>query len=185
MTHDDDKGATLDEPGAGSSEVGQPEGSAPGAEPNGGELQAYPDPQAGRGEDLLESGGDVHPSGDEGGSAYSAASLTYTHIGPLPPPGDFMGYEQVLSGAADRILTMAEKTHAAEIENQRITTRAEARAFLGAAWAVAFFPWLLGIATIGLLIAGEPASAALTGLATAFSIGPQIIAETRSKKQSK
>lgn len=80
---------------------------------------------------------------------------------------------------------MAEKAHAAEIENQKITTRAEARAFQGAAWAVAFFPWLLGVATIGLLIAGESASAALTGLATAFAIGPQIITATRSKKQSK
>lgn len=80
---------------------------------------------------------------------------------------------------------MAEKAHTAEIENQKITTRAEARAFQGAAWAVAFFPWLLGVATIGLLIAGESASAALTGLAAAFAIGPQIITATRSKRQSK
>jgi len=32
-----------------------------------------------------------------------------TYAGPLPPPKLFEGYEQVLKGSADRILTMAEK----------------------------------------------------------------------------
>lgn len=92
MTHND-KGEGLDEPGTGGSTVGQQKGSAPGAESNGGELQEHPDPQAERGEELLESGGEFHPPGDEEGAAYSAASLTYTHIGPLPTPEDFLGYE--------------------------------------------------------------------------------------------
>jgi len=35
-----------------------------------------------------------------------------THIGPLPPASEFAGYDSALPGAADRILTMAEKASA-------------------------------------------------------------------------
>ncbi len=36
-------------------------------------------------------------------------SISKTSIGPLPPPEDFEKYEKVLFGAADRIMSMAER----------------------------------------------------------------------------
>jgi uncharacterized membrane protein len=43
-------------------------------------------------------------------------------MGPLPPASEFAGYESALPGAADRILTMAEKAsaHVHESENAMI-----------------------------------------------------------------
>lgn len=38
-----------------------------------------------------------------------AAITAATHIGPLPTPADFREHDAVVPGAADRILTMAEK----------------------------------------------------------------------------
>lgn len=78
---------------------------------------------------------------------------------------------------------MAERALDARIEDQHTTTRAEARAFLGAAWAVAYFPWLLGGLTVGLMLAGESTAAAVTALATAATAGPQIIAAIRSGRR--
>ena len=39
----------------------------------------------------------------------SETKITATFSGPLPPPNILAGYDQVLPGAADRIITMAEK----------------------------------------------------------------------------
>jgi uncharacterized membrane protein len=45
------------------------------------------------------------------------------HSGPLPPPQVIEGYEKILPGAADRIITMAEleqrHQHQAEVRNQK------------------------------------------------------------------
>ncbi|WP_390882944.1 DUF2335 domain-containing protein [Actinomyces gerencseriae] len=50
----------------------------------------------------------------------------------MPSPADFSGFEQVLPGAANRILRMAERRQRAEIENQQVIARVEARAFVSA-----------------------------------------------------
>ena len=39
----------------------------------------------------------------------SQHTIEHTFIGPLPPPEDFARYDAIVPGAADRILTMAEK----------------------------------------------------------------------------
>ena len=45
--------------------------------------------------------------------------------GPIPPPGAMQGYEDVLSGSADRILSMAEfgQRHRASYENRGLSFR--------------------------------------------------------------
>lgn len=45
-------------------------------------------------------------------SAMISVEQSSSFAGPLPPPSLFKGYEQVLPGAADRILSMAEKEQA-------------------------------------------------------------------------
>lgn len=49
-------------------------------------------------------------------------SVTSVHMGPLPPPDVFAGYEQVCPGAAERILSMAEQQakHRQDLEKDRV-----------------------------------------------------------------
>lgn len=163
-------------------------GGPPRRQPERGELQAIEDSSAGRDVEGVGVSWSQPVLGDEDGGPLagiqSAFHLTQAYSGPLPTPNDFDAFERTQPGAADRILTMAENRQAAEIENQRLTTRAEARAFLGSAWAVAFLPWGLLVATVTLGIYGQPVAATLTGVATAVSAGPQIIAASRSNKSN-
>lgn len=46
-------------------------------------------------------------------------SLEQSHSGPLPAPLDFQGYDQIVPGAAERILVMAEKEQAARHEREK------------------------------------------------------------------
>ena len=77
---------------------------------------------------------------------------------------------------------MAEKRQQAEIDQRIMTSRAEARAFVGAAWAVSFFPWALTLLTAGLLATGQTIPATAAGIAAALTAGPQIIAAARTKR---
>lgn len=156
-------------------------------EPDHRELQGPPDADGdsadGHRDAGLEARGGLPSLGD--GTATPLAgivSLTQSYQGPLPAPADFAAFDQVLPGAADRILAMAEQRQAAEIANQRTTTKSEALAFTGAAWAVSFFPWALAGLTAGLLVVHQPAAAAITGIVTAGAAGPQIIAAARPNK---
>ena len=173
-----------------SDRVGSSARDVPGDRPVSGELQTAAHPQAGSDGNGVAVGGPLPEGSDEEGGpfpglAFTTAQLTASYSGPLPAPADFAGYEAALPGAADRILSMAERRQEAEIENQRTTTRAEAFAFVGAAWGVSFFPWLLAAITVALFVTGQPATAAVTALATAFAAGPQIISATRSHKDKK
>lgn len=89
------------------------------------------------------------------------------------------GYESVLPGLADRIVTMAEKAQEAHHETQLVPLRAEARAFGMATFGVTFLPWLLGAAAITFALMGMDTIAIVTGLGAAVSAGPQIIGATR------
>ena len=77
---------------------------------------------------------------------------------------------------------MAEKRQQAEIDQRIMTSRAEARAFVGAAWAVSFFPWALTLLTAGLLATGQTIPATAAGIAAVLTAGPQIIAAARPKR---
>ena len=47
--------------------------------------------------------------------------------GPLPAPEDFAAYEATCPGAADRLLSMVEETHASNIEVRNQIVRADVR----------------------------------------------------------
>ena len=190
-TSSDDWEETHGGTGHASDPVGGNAGGASRAESDRGELQGATDPAEvidANSRDGVDGSGPFPGLGNGSGEALTGvqrAELIAQHYsGPLPDPSAFAAYDSVLPGAADRILAMAEQRQANELEMQMTTTRAEARSFLGASWAVAFFPWGLAIITAGLLVAGENASASITGLATAFTAGPQIIAAARPRKQN-
>lgn len=136
VTNDDD---------VSSGDVGGAAGGASGSESDGGQLQAPAhDSPEGRDDGGMVVGRQDYSSGDEPGeplTEHQIIQIAQRYQGPLPHPQDFAGFEEVLPGAADRILSMAEKRQQAEIDQQLMTSRAEAHAFVGAAWAVSFFPW--------------------------------------------
>ncbi len=47
------------------------------------------------------------------------SEVTSVHRGPLPPPESFRGYEEILPGAAERILVIAEKEQQIRHEGQK------------------------------------------------------------------
>ncbi|MDR1153068.1 MAG: DUF2335 domain-containing protein, partial [Bifidobacteriaceae bacterium] len=95
---------------------------------------------------------------------YSASS------GPLPLPETFAGYEQVLPGAADRILTMAEQAQVAEISHDRTVTRAYAAAYLMTACVPIGMILLAAVCAVTGLTAG----AWVAGILGAIGIVPQV-----------
>jgi uncharacterized membrane protein len=99
----------------------------------------------------------------------SSQSLMYS--GPLPPSKELENYNQTLPGAADRILTIAEKEseHRHSIEDKEIKIKGRGQIF-------ALIISVLSLAGIGLSIffnqpiaSIAPAIIAITGLASIFT----------------
>lgn len=90
------------------------------------------------------------------------------HIGPLPPPEDFAGYERVHPGTAERILAMAERA-------QMHRHKQESRTVIGE-YGIRIMGQLGALATIAMLVAlvaycayiKQPIAAAIGGAAAYF-----------------
>lgn len=68
--------------------------------------------------------------------------------GPIPPPNIIEGYENVLPGAADRIIKMAEQQSSHRQQMEQVKVHAESRdSFLGV-----IFAFILGIGCLGACI---------------------------------
>lgn len=99
------------------------------------------------------------------------------HSGPLPPPVLLSGYDQIVPGAAERLIQMAEKdqeyTH--DISRSALSAhrwevhvgQALAAATVFAAFGLAGYALHLGMETAAVGIGG----ATVVGLATAFIVG--------------
>lgn len=103
--------------------------------------------------------------------------------GPIPPPNIIEGYERVLPGSADRIISMAEKQSAHRQEMEKKMIDSESRdGFLGVV-----FAFLLGIGCIVaavIMVWQVPQSAgaisgALLGITGIGSITSSFITSTR------
>jgi uncharacterized membrane protein len=101
--------------------------------------------------------------------------LSMSYRGPLPPSGEFARYEQVLPGAADRILAIAEKEAEHRRANQDQLVDASIK-YSGRGQIFALVIAVLAIAGIGLsiyfsapLAAIAPAIIAITGLTSIFT----------------
>jgi len=79
--------------------------------------------------DLPPLGSNPNPSVPPAGQSPKSAkrqivSVSAEFSGPLPRPSVLQGYESVLSGAADRIISMAEKQSEHRKEMERLATNA-------------------------------------------------------------
>ncbi len=122
-------------------------------------------------------------SADAEQTSFEYSSL---YSGPLPPPAHLAQYEQVQSGLADRIVSMAEKEQAHRIDTEQRYLRASISshrwgqflgtflAVLGFAVAAIFGYW--GHATVGATLAGGVVSAI---------VGVLYVRQRYSKDQSK
>lgn len=109
----------------------------------------------------VEHGRQRDETGDETGTGVAAA-ITYSRSAPLPTVEEYAGYERVLPGAADRILTMAEKAldieaadRAADRGNEAEDHKAENACMLVASFAFSFLPWVAFVMAGVCAIAGN------------------------------
>jgi uncharacterized membrane protein len=100
--------------------------------------------------------------------------LSVSYQGPLPPSTEFAGYNQVLPGAAERILAIAEKEADHRRENQDKLVNASIKNS-GRGQIFAFIISILSLVGVGLSIyfsapiaSIPPAIIAITGLASIF-----------------
>lgn len=98
-----------------------------------------------------------------------ALSAQQTFVGPIPHPDVLKGYEEISTGFADRIITMAEKQseHRMKMESEKI--HAESRDSSRGVW----FAFILGIGSLAAATA-----IALTGQNAASSIGGSLLGIT-------
>lgn len=76
-----------------------------------------------------------------------ASSAETTFSGPLPRPEDFEKYNQIEPGAADRILSMAEKEQQIRADGQAGMLANDRRRITGAAWIGVLLVGVAGLAT--------------------------------------
>ena len=104
--------------------------------------------------------------------------------GPIPPPNIINGYEQILPGAADRILSMAEQQSAHRQELEKKMIKSEARdSLLGV-----IFAFMLGLGCLvggAIIVINVPESAgaisgALLGATGIGSLTASFLKSTRS-----
>jgi uncharacterized membrane protein len=99
----------------------------------------------------LAAGKQADPRSDGPGQGAASEVGTDSEPGSLPAPAEFAGYEQVLQGAAERILKMAEDANAIQNESLESAAKAEvqiakrgqyialALTLLSFGWSVYFF----------------------------------------------
>lgn len=129
----------------------------------------------------LESSGAQHVEGDDPGQP-ALPGLSFSYKGPLPPPGLLAEYERLVPGTAAWILRTGEASLQAEIDQDVIPVKAEARALVAATIAVSYFPWVAIIGAVALIFAGEQGAAVVAGVAGLVTIGPQVIQATRKPR---
>jgi uncharacterized membrane protein len=111
--------------------------------------------------------------------------ISHSYRGPLPSPGVLQGYESVLPGAADRIITMAEKQAQHRQELEKIACRSEAKnSFTGVVMAgtVVVLITVPAILTGNTVLGGIIGGAGLFGLVGAFIYGTRAQQEQKQKQ---
>lgn len=121
---------------------------------------------------------------------YSSQQLAFMHAGPLPSVNEFAGYEQILPGAADRIIAMAEKSLDMEIEdrkaqreNERANQDDENFAMKLAAFGFTYLPWVCFISAVACAALGQITATWVAAAIGAISSGPAIIDSVKRKRK--
>ena len=108
------------------------------------------------------------------------------HSGPLPAPETFSAYDKVLPGAAERILTMAEKAQSHRHEMERTHLKLSAKMVARGQW----FALLLGLAGLcwggTLLLADKRIEGFSLVIGTiATLVGAFLYGERKQKRQTR
>ncbi|MCI1643810.1 MAG: DUF2335 domain-containing protein [Bifidobacterium crudilactis] len=127
----------------------------------------------------------------EGTVTFTGAQVeAFMHSGPLPAVSEFAGYNQVLPGAADRILSMAEKSLDMEVsdrqregENKRANQDDENWALKVAAFGFTFLPWMGFLVSAFSAAMGQQAASTIAALVGAVTAGPQMIEAVKKKRK--
>jgi len=125
------------------------------------------------------SGLDVS-TGQPGLPVRVTGQFTYRE-GPLPDAAELQAYEDVEPGAADRIITMAEKALDARTAAALMPIKAEAVSVTVTAVAYSLLPLFAVVAAVVFAVIGYPLGALFSGVAGLAIVGPRIIAEVRRK----
>lgn len=110
--------------------------------------------------------------------------VAHRYSGPLPLPDQLREYEKILPGAADRIMSMAEKSLDANIYTNRRLVNAEARGTKSVSISFSLFPLVFAIVAWFALKTGQEFAgiiAAAMGFAAVF---PTVINALKNRKKS-
>lgn len=102
----------------------------------------------------LEQDGRRDSKGNENPTVGRHVSMTHMEMtsGPLPSAAEFSRYEQVLPGAADRILSMAEQSLQAEIDGQREIRKIYAEDRKAENWCMKFTSAVLSLLIVAIFV---------------------------------
>lgn len=109
--------------------------------------------------------------------------------GPLPAPEDFQQYEQVLPGAADRILKMAEKQVAHRTDLEKIIVNKNFRqGFVGQIFGAVLALICISVSLfLGMnghdLLAGMIATTTVIGIITVFVLNQKANSDAKAKSE--
>lgn len=138
----------------------------------------------------VDNGGRQPEEGDGQGILDQSASITYSRSAPLPTVDEFGGYERVLPGSADRIVTMAEKSLDAQIEDTKAARAIEAAdhkaenvSVVIASVAFSFLPWVAFGAAVICAAFGNNVGTFIGSAVGVISAGPQIIDSVKRKRK--
>jgi uncharacterized membrane protein len=118
------------------------------------------------------------------------ASLTVQFSGPLPPPHMLQKYNEILPGAADRILTMAEKEQQFEIDMNKTLVHCEQKYRMtglvcGLLVSLASFGTAIAFAAAGDTTTGAVfGGVTLFGIVTAFIGGQYFLASQKDASEN-
>lgn len=117
----------------------------------------------------------VKPSNSPQQNNVVAAHHQVSYSGPLPPAEDLKKYDMVVSGAAERILVMAEKNQAHQISIESTALDAKRKeVLLGQIFALTISLCAFGTA-IAAMIMGHPTVAGVIGGTTVVSLAIAFI----------
>lgn len=118
-------------------------------------------------------------------------SMTHMEVtsGPLPPAAELERYERILPGAADRILSMAERSLQSEIEGQRDVRRIYAEDRRAENWCLKFTSAVFSLLVVAVFIVtvvfwamGMNAQAILSAACFVLCLLPRVIDAIKGRK---
>jgi uncharacterized membrane protein len=108
-----------------------------------------------------------------------------SYSGPLPQSSEFGAYEQVLPGAADRIMSMAEKALDAQVEIDKTLAEGDTKSVRRGQWqSTGIVTFSLAGALVAVLVKAPWEAVAVFGAPGIFEFGSSLIRAIREPRKS-